>query len=233
MRKISITIIALSIVLSISVLAIAEEGWQSIRYFEEVASFELKLVQYEEPLVFKWGKPGDMSGNNNVLPDWYTLLKASGLWTDMTLEEYRSLFTPSSWPAIKVDESNFETFKKKRAKLPDLIPGMRYTLVYAEAHVRMGGRTFMFLLSAPGKDIQEAKEIIKKRWKRDHRVGHSTDFLKKIDGKWKFHIPDLEIDLLPMLTRIPLSIVTLGDIAEYGKAYFDGDINPINMMPLS
>jgi len=215
----------------LNVSAIAGDSWQTIRYFEEVSTFELKLVRYEQPLVFEWGIPVDISGNNNILPAWGELLRTSSDWSGMTLEHLRSFYTSNAWASVAIDEVKFDAIKKKKEKVAELYPEMRYELIYAETHIKIGGRTFMFLSKACGKNIQEARIEIKDRMTQTCK-SHSASFLEKIDDKWKYQRLSLEMEKYPLLKQVPLSIVRIGEISKSGKAYFDPTVDPVNMMPL-
>ncbi len=230
MKRYFVTIILITFAF-LSVSAIAEDSWQTIRHFEQVSTFKLKRVRYEPPLVFEWGNPVDLSGNNDLLPAWHALLRTSSDWSDMTLEHLRSLYTSSSWTSVAIDDLKFDAIKKKKAQVSELYPEMRYELIYAETHLRIDERIFMFLSKAHGKNIQEARNVIKNRMMRTSEC-HSASFLEKVDGKWKHHRLSLEIEKMPILQKIPLSVVRLGEIIKSGKSYFDVNINPVNMMPL-
>lgn len=210
----------------------ADDDWKTIRLFEEVSTFDLKVLKYKQPLVFEWDIPIDVSGNNGVLPVWHGLLKtAAADLSNMSLKDLSLLYTSNFWSAISLDEAKFEAIKKEKAKLPESYPNMRYTLIYAEVHLRVGGQDFMYLLKVRGGNIQETKKIVQERLAQGCK-SHTAYLFKKVDDVWKHHSIELDPDLLPILKKIPLSLGRLNKITKSGRAYFDVKVDPINMMPL-
>lgn len=220
--------IILGIIFSVYLIAHAENEWRTVRYFEEISSFDLKLIEYETPLVFDWGNPV----NQKIAPEWADLLKTNSDLSGIDLDTYRALFTTNCWPTIGIDESNFDELKKFRKEYPGKYPEARYLFVYAKAYVTISGSEFLYLLTAIGGNISKVTKQVESKI-RGGENSFTAMLLKKEDGIWKHHVRFVEKDSTgKVLSKIPISYISLRDLGVAGRSYYDAsEKDSVHMKP--